>query len=267
MGNNLRIAHDHMGLRVTPTVTSEAAGFEAKNGLDGNRQSFVKSTATGTWDWIYDAGVGKTETADTLVLARADLLAGVTATVEVAYSDDAVAYTVEFTEAITTGILKKPANQDYYREFTNRAKRAWRVRLTLGTAVYQFAELFLGARAEVTKNPRYPLQVGLARPHMGADLQLEFGQLGEAQLNTLLNYLTDVSPGFPAEAPMETAAGAVYGGRPHWVYDPTGNLFRQTAPAAAALVHVLLMNPGDAIGGLTFKGLHDLPPLRYRQLV
>ncbi len=266
-----RLVTDHLGYRITVAATSAAVGFEAKNLEDGSRRTFWKATGTGEQTRTYDAGVGKAETCDTVILARADLLVAVAANVAVQWSADAATgWTDAFAPKtpLVTGDLKKPADQDFYQEFTSQSKRGWRLRL-YGTmsAAPSLAGLMLGARLDVQKPPVYGGDYGRARADRGADLSLTFQRFHEAGMDALLAALHAVSPGFPAEGPQETPAGAVYGGRPHYLYDTLGEAFRLGLAASPALLHVILMSPEALTPVLEFHRLWSLGPLRWRTLV
>jgi hypothetical protein len=164
------------------------------------------------------------------------------------------------------GDLKKPTDQDYYMEFTSQAKRGWRLRV-YGTpsAAASLAGLWLGKRLDIAKAPRYGGTDGRARADRGADVELTFQRFAEAGLDDLLAALQAVSPGFPAEAPQESAAGGVSGGRPHFLYDSLGEAFRLGLAGSPALLNVLLMTP-DLQPVLEFLRLWTLGPVRWRTL-
>jgi hypothetical protein len=272
MGNSLRLfGHDNIFFRGVPTVTSEVVGFEVRNLFDGNRHSFWKATSAVEQVITIDAGSGNTLTADAVALARADLLVAVGAQLSVQHSTDMSAWTDAsgggFPDTLAAGDLRQPGATDYYQEFTSDNKRGWRLRIhgTL-TGAPMLAGLWLGRRLEVAKNPQYGRRYGVARAHRGADLELTYKRISEAQVVALMDYIKAVSPAFPSETPAMTRAGAVYGGLVHYLFDPIGAAVRLGESATPALLPVILMDP-DTPEVVTYKNVHDLGPLKYRQVV
>lgn len=273
MGANLRIIWDGLHHRLTATATSAAAGFELANLFDGSRHSYWRATSTAEQVITWDAGSGNTETVDTTVIARADLLVNANASVVTQWSADAAtgwtnAYTPK--APIAFADLRRPAEQDACIEHDAAlAKRGWRLRLYgVMSSAPQAALVWLGRRLEVERNPAYGSRYGgPARAHRGAGIELgPWAFLSEAGMDILLYALTQVSPSYPAEGLTETAAGAVYGGRPHFLYDPTGEALMSLSDAAPALVHVLLTSP-DVEARIEFDRTWSLDPVRWRQVV
>jgi hypothetical protein len=267
-----KLVWDKLGYRLLLNASSEAVGFEAQNLEDGSRRTYWRATGTGEQTLTYDAGAGKTEEADTTVLVRADLLVAVGASVVTQWSNDgATGWTDAYTAKapLVAGDLQKPTDDDAYVEHSSLlAKRAWRLRL-YGTmsAAPSLAGLWIGKRLELQKPPLYGGDYGRARPDRGADLTLTFQRFHEAGMDALLTALHAVTPGFPAEAPQETTSGAVYGGRPHFLYDTLGEAFRFGLAGAPALLNVILMSPEALQPVLEFHRVWTLGPLRWRTLV
>ena len=269
MPNNLRLIWDGLHHRLTATATSSAVGFDVLNLFDGSRHSFWRATGTGEQLIMWDAGSGHTEEVDTTVIARADRLVAVSAHVSTQWSADASSgwtdtYPPE--TPLVTGDLKQPTGQDYYIEHPALlAKRAWRLRLYgTPTSAAECALVWLGKRREVQKNPLYGGAYGRARIHRGANLEFTWRRLSEAGMTDLLQALQAVSPAWPAEGVLETRTGAMYGGRPHFLYDPTGEAFRLGASALPALLHVLLTSP-EVEPRLEWRRLWNLGPVTWRQ--
>jgi hypothetical protein len=266
MPNLILAAHDYSDT-IQPTFTSEVAGFEGRNALDGNRHTFVQAAAAGTWDIKWNAGGGQTMAPTYLALTRADMLAAIGATINLAWSTDDSSYTslAGFPLLLTQGLIFAPTLQDWITLLTATAKQYYRLRFTTGSVAYKFAGVKLGVYTEVAKQPFYPREYGGARAHRGADLRITFQTIKESQAEALLDYAMAVSPAWPAEAPAATRYGAVWGGRPHYLYDALGLLTRGQVAVTPALLHVVLMNP-DVVESLKFLGLHDVTTLEYRQL-
>lgn len=246
MGNNLRMLYDQLGRRSLLSGTNEDANHPRRNAVDGNLHTIVKSTTTGgTWDLIFDLGVGVTGQADYVAIGRADMLVAVGATVDWSDSPDASAYTSRFSEAMGAPDLFAPASRHFTREYSNPgAKRAWRLRLTAGSGgVYAFATVDFGLKLEVGRQPSYPAELGPTRTLRGATYGLTFRLLSVAQRDALLTYVAAVTPDYPGDSLAETPAGVLMGGGlPHWIYDPVGQgIF--AAAATPALVPVTLVSP------------------------
>jgi hypothetical protein len=240
MGTNLRLLHDSLGWTTTPTVTSALAAYPASALFDGSRHTLWWATSSATQYITWDAGVGLTASCDYLVISRADLLVAAGSTVTVQYSTDMAAWSdAAAGVALTTGALIPPRSEDWLLEFTSAAKRGWRVAITGSSTAPRCAGIWLGARLEVTTNPGYAGTYGALRTHRGADLSLSWGSIviEDAAAAQLMAYLAAVSPSWPGEAVVTSQMGAVYGGRAHYLYDPTGELFRlgSTGSVPAAL--------------------------------
>lgn len=264
---SFRLVWDGLHLRLTATVTSEAIGFALQNLFDGSRHSFWRATTTGDQVILWDAGSGNTEAVDTTVIARADRLVTVAAHVVTEWSADAVtSWTAAYPAKtpIVAGDLKKPADQDFYLEHTAlETKRGWRVRL-FGTpsAVAECALVWLGKRLTVETAPGVGPSVGVARPHVGAPIEVTWPVLTEAGMRALAAALADVTKTFPAEGPLITRAGTGYGGRAHFLYDASGSLFRLAALGTPALAHVLYRSP-EVLPRMVAPRLWTLGPCRW----
>jgi hypothetical protein len=263
-----QLIYDHIGDRLAMAVTSEVAGFEARNLEDGSRRTFWTATGTGEQTFTYDAGVGQTIDVGGVTLGRADLLAVIGAHVAVQWSNDAATGWTNIgtpREPLQKAHLLQPGFQDYDEEFSGLAKRGWRLRL-YGTmsAAPSFAGLTLGTRKTV-RAPAWGGQLGVERPDRGADLEFAFPLAGPEARDDSLAYVRAVSLGFPAEAPYETASGVVRGGLSHFLRDDTGEALG--APGAPALRQVILMNPGDLTPVLEHRRLWRFPAFRWRTVV
>jgi hypothetical protein len=268
MGNNLRWHSDNLCREIAPVVTSEAAGFEARHLTDGLLHTRWRATSTATQTLTYDAGSGNTRRSNAVIIGRADLLVAATATVVVQWSNDgATGWTNAFTPvALSSGDLLGPTATHYVKEYSLLDKRAHRLQLSTLTQIPEFVELLIGEFVEAPRNPRLGAMVGAARAHRGADLELEWGWLTEAQAVSLADYLTDVTPYHPMEQPVETVAGTIYGALPHWISDPLGAVFRQSN--TPQLYPVLCVSGADL--GLTIQGPAGTIQgvrVRYRQRV
>jgi hypothetical protein len=245
----LKIAWDHVGYRVAVVATATAAGFSVLNLHDGARRSYWKGVGTGEHTLTYDAGPGKTEPADTTALSRADLLVAAGASVATQWSNDGSSgWTDAYTPKapLASGDLRKPADQDAWLEHDSLlSKRAWRLRLYGSLSVApSLAGLWIGPRHECERTPLYGYTYGGARADRGADLDdVRWALLTEAGMSALLAVLTAVSPAYSIEEPHETLAGAVFGARPHFLFDSTGELFRLGAAASPVLLNVQCLTP------------------------
>lgn len=238
----LALLHDNIGDRISPTVTSAAAGFPLINLLDGSRHSFWKATGTGTQDIVFDAGIGKTVTADYVALARADLLVGTGSTVIVEHSANGSAWTACFV-AVTLGggDLFAPFAEDWLKLFTPATDRFFRLRITGSSSAPIFAGLWLGARSTLSRSASETVTYGVSRAIRGADLQVPLRYLTEVDAALLEGYAQGVTPNWPAEQPLQTDEGAIYGARPHFVYDSLGKITRRADGAVPVLLNVLLV--------------------------
>lgn len=271
VGDKLRILYKHLGRSINVVATSAAAGFPATNLETGNRHRYWKATSSAEQTLTYDAGAGNAETVDTVILPRADLLAAVGASVDVQWSaDGATNWTsvggVFPLAPISIGDLAPPATTDLYAEFTAAPQRGWRIRLygsMTGPAMLA-GDLFLGERFEVAKNPLYNRPLGVSRAHRGLEVDLSWGHWGdEADAQALLEVLGAITPD-AAEAPHETAAGVVYGGLPHHLFDPVGAVFRTAG--TPYLLPALCLTPESAVSATPAKGVERGPSgVRWRE--
>jgi hypothetical protein len=247
VGTNLRLLQAHLGLTLALTASSEAPDFPASNLETGNRQRFWRAASAAEQTLMYDAGAGQTVTCDTVVLPRADLLVAVSASLDVQWSADAATNWTSVGSPyplvlVTSSHLSQPTGTDHVAEFTSLTKRAWRLRIygSMTGSPALAGGWFLGSRSEVPINPAYGRLLGAPRTHRGRDLTLSWPSMPEANAETLLTLLAAVMPE-QMEGPHETVAGVVYGGRPHYLYDPTGIIFRSTG--TPYLLPVLCLTP------------------------
>lgn len=242
----MRFLHDDLARRVSPTT---GAGFEIGSGLsnlfDGNRHTFARRNSTTSWAVTYDSGAGNTLVSDSLVLARADLIHGL-GTVVVQHSDDASAWTNAFAPVtLDASDLDALHGEDWVALFTSETKRAWRVLFGAFSSNLVLAGLMLGKSLVLGRDPRYGgASLGISRAHAGASLRLSF-RTEEPTAVQMETYLRDVTPSWPGEQPARTSAGAVFGSRPHWIYDETGNVFRRNGMATS--MNVLVSSPNVSI--------------------
>jgi hypothetical protein len=247
MGNNIRIlGPTHIGLTVPIVASTADAAFPVGNLETGNRQLFWKSTVTTETTLTWDMGVGLTKTCDTVVLPRADLLVAAAWNVAVQWSNDGA---TGWTDAATAEVpiqandLVGPRALDYYKEFTSLAKRAWRIRLygSPSSVAMLAGGIFLGTRYEVVKNPLYGRPLGVSRAVNGLELELTWGHWRlEADARGLLDQLALLNPD-AADGPVETVSGVMFGGLPHYWYDPVGATMRTAG--TPGLLPALLVTP------------------------
>lgn len=269
MSDNLRLlGPTHLGLTLQLVASSEAAGYPASNLETGNRQRFWRATGTGDQTLTYDAGVGLTVTCDTVILPRADLLVAIDADVVVQYSTDMSAWSDAFTPEtpIQTNDLAAPGAADYYKEFPTQTKRGWRVKIygTPTSPALLAGGLFLGARYEVAKNPLYGRVLGVSRSTRGLEVECDWGHWRlESDAAALRSALGAVTPD-AGEAPHETVAGVVYGGLPHYLYDPLGGVF--STSGTPYLLPVLCLTPEAAMTTTPAKAIERGPTgVRWRE--
>jgi hypothetical protein len=269
MGSNMRLLHEHIGLTVPLAASSAADGFPASNLETGHRALFWKATSSAEQTLTWDAGTGNTKTCDAVVLPRADRLVTVAANVAVQWSNDGVSsWTDAFTPEtpIQSGDLAGPGGTDYVMEFSSLTKRAWRIRLygSMTGAAMLAGGLFLGARYEVAKNPLYERALGVSRTYRGLEVELSWGHwAAEADARALLTALAAVTPD-AAEGPQETVSGLLFGGRPHYLYDPLGAVFRTSG--TPYLLPVLCLTPEAALTQTPAKGIERGPTgVRWRE--
>lgn len=270
-GGNLRIVHAHIGRSIFLVASSEATGFPASNLETGNRQRFWKATGTADQTLTYDAGPGHAVAVDTIVYPRADLLAAVGASVDVQWSADGASnWTSVGTPfpltPVQLGDLAPPRSVDLYTEFEAAPHRGWRVRLygSPSAPVMGAGGLFLGTRYEVVRNPLYGRALGVSRTHRGLEVELSWGHwAAETDAMGLLEAIAAVTPD-AAEAPHETAAGVVYGGQPHYLYDPLGAVFRTSG--TPYLLPALCLTPEAALTVTPAMGVERGPSgVRWRE--
>jgi hypothetical protein len=268
MPNNLRICYAHLGRTVPLLASSEAADAPASNLETGNRQLFWHATSASEQTLTWDAGATGTLTVQAGILPRADLLVGVGASVALQWSSDGTSWTDAATPLvpITLGALKAPTNTDYYLEFAALTKRAWRWRIygTLTGVPTLAGGVFVGPVLEVARNPIYGRTLSISRPHKGLEVELSWGHWAvETDATALLTALASVSE-HAAEQPHETVAGVVYGGYPHYLYDPVGGVFRTAG--VAYLLPVLLLTPEAASTTSPAFGIEQGPSgVRWRE--
>ena len=271
MGTNFRFLTDNVARRYTLLATAEETGYEALHLADGNRNTTWRGTDVNPHTVTLDAGLGNTETVDTVVLGGlAQLIAGGWI-VDVEWSDDAISSWTSVgspfpLSPVTISHVAEPTLVDGWFEVSSVAKRAWRLSLSGSpTDVPALAEWALGVRYEVSKNPLYGASIGMARAVQGATFAFSWIPGTEAATIALYTELLRMSPAYPAEMPAETVAGSVHGGRPGWLYDPLGFLLRKEATVTPALMSVLWMNP-DATPVMEAPRYWRLGPTTFRQL-
>lgn len=267
---------------VVPVASTEASGFEIGNALDGNRHTFARGTDTSDWSVYADMGSGASKEADTLAIARADLLVEAGATIVVQHTDDDPAGSPTWTNAFTpialsSGDLLGPSGTDYWTTWTSADKRAWRLLITTLTAIPQLAGVTVGQRLQFTGSAGVDgaavvgeIQYGKARALFGASVEMNLRWFTESEIEDFLGYVNDVSPNHPAELPLQTVGGAVWGTVPHWIYDATGRHFRKKDSPAAVLLNVVLLNGGEITGTALSNPnrVHaGAVPVRWRQVV
>lgn len=267
MGANLRVVHTALADTLDPTITSEAGGaFVAENLRDGRLDTRWKASSAADQYYTFDAGGGNTKTADVLVIGRADLLVTAGTTVVVQHSTDNFAANIvnAFSpKALATGDLLGPRTQHWYVEFGGiGAKRSWRVGLLGSASAPQAALITLGTLVELGANPDIGVEGGVARTTMGRTFALAWPSVTLATIGQLAAWLAAVTPEFPGERPVETAGGAVHGGKTHWLYDPGVKIFR-TAPY---LLPVVVMT-ADAEPAEVGRAAWAFGPVTVREVV
>lgn len=270
MGTNLRIlGAGHLGFRLALVATSESTSFPASNLETGNRQRFWHTTSTAEQALAYETAAGQTESCDTVALPRADLLVAVGASVAVQYSTSPIAsssWTDAFTPLtpIQSSDLVAPTGTDYVREFAGQSRRSWRLRLygSLTGGPSLAGGWFLGLRTELPTNPQWGRELGIARPHRGLELAGTWPPMSPSEATAFLTAMAAVTPD-AAESPHETVSGVVYGGLPHYLYDPDGVVFRQSG--TPYLVPVLCLTPEGVVSQSLAPTLEGGPTLRWRE--
>lgn len=258
----LRVLWNHLGLTLTVSASSEAAGYPASHLDSGNLHRFWRATATTDQTLTYDAGVGNVRTVDTVVVPEAARLAAVGAHVALQRSDDASSFSdVWALTPVMLGHLAAPDGRHLYKENEAQSRRAWRLRV-YGTpsAVAEIAGgWFIGTATVLPTSPVYGREFGADRAHRGADLVASWPVLTDEGAVLIAATLAAVTPAWPAEAPHETLAGVAYGGLPHWLYDPTGRTLARTPAIGPRLYPVLCMTPEQAFTTSVLPGADQGP--------
>jgi hypothetical protein len=268
MGNSLRMLHAHLGLTLALQASGAAADAPASNLETGDLHRYWVGTGPVEHTLAYVAPGGQTVGLDTVVLAAAAELVAVTASVALQRTDDGVAWTDVWTlTPILTSHLAPPEARHYVRETALDTRRGWRIRIygALTGPPKLSGGFFLGVRTELPTSPQYGRGLGVARAHAGRELDAAWPPLTRVQARALKAALAAVTPDW-AEGTYETVAGVVYGGRPHWLYDPLGRTLSESDPPGPALLPVVCLTPGAALSASRTPTLEAGPTgVRWRE--
>ena len=158
---NCRVAYNNLAFGLSPTVTSEASGYEATRAMDW--MSYNKWKAANSAQQNFDLDLSSAQTVDCFGLYKHNL-GSVGGSLDVQYSTGSAGGPYSSLFAITPGPVNSGGNRTLFRINSNGVlAQWWRFSFSGHSAAPSAGVIFLGASVQLPA-PNHPFQLPIISP-------------------------------------------------------------------------------------------------------